>query len=1571
MSSISAVTGDYRDDAGNSGSVGGTGLKIGDGYTLTAGHVVYEWNRQNAPTLNDILDGPNTIPPGGDFRGYRAAYLAAASMVPVTGMRPANGVIEAGLIASDSIIIRQGGNVGQNDQGLVTFLSPSDMTNLANLFGTGVSIWRDAITTGTVTGTVANIDNRGAGTLEFTGAADEGDSGAPYFLTFDQKNFVLGSHSSQIGHLDPSGTHVIPTGNAIGEYFNYDEWFAINLIFEPNQAGKGNITTDDPTNLVVGSAGNDSKIGSYRADIILGREGQDTFEDGDQSGDTVWANDQLYGGADDDTLKAGRGDDLLHGGDYRDYTGSGRVSLEGDGIDTADYSDLTTSDPNHGIEIDLVVAATLPAVEAKISQTFSSVLTTPGDFSHAIFVHDLGRDNATDTLVSVENVTGTSATDTLYIKSLSSDLLAGIDGHGGVAKVDLAGNSASLQNGDLIDLTDLDEAATVDLRSTATSPLGTGGYVSAVADVDRGLIVENAERVTGSAYNDDITGDDAANELIGGAGDDRFIGGAGDDILWGGARSDDTNVSEADTADYSSSTAQIIINYDGAGTQPVVTVSDGLGGADELHSIEKIIGTTVRDTIAIGTAILDSNLTIDANGGQAGAADFKDLVTGKALSNGFQLVIDAAGQGTITDSSTGKFITLQNFHTGIIGSDFDDTINDLSDGPKTIDAGEGNNNITVGGSGARVIGRSGNDTITGSDGSDVLMGGGGGDTISGGGGNDWVGATNTTFGIADGGAGDDVIDVAGSQNLTINFSSGSGHDTIQGRTVTTPVLGEDNPDDTYINLDFGALAQSDVTLIWDYTVGDIFLPPIGNPIDIMGSYTVSGQGALQINSTGETIYLGELVGTVSGYPTNYPALTGAPIIFPNTIGFNGFSLTFSDYSAELAIVKADPSSYNIAPGVFAADQASDIGNTTGTSGDDYLTGGGAGGSISAGDGDDTIYGAHGAYTIDGGDGTDTYDAFGSWSDYKFSRDGDTLVLTSLTGFEGEARLTNIENVSFDNELASISSTDIFATISTNGDDIVTGTLLNDVLYGQAGNDVITGRDGDDTLDGGAGNDQLDGGAGSDRLIGGEGADSYLLSDMLTSDGTDAIDDQGAATDNDTVNLGEIGVSALEGVASDNDLYLHVDGSNHLLELVSQLAGNGVEHLTFMRSGVTTTLDRQGILSLAQPNQVNGTNGSDLLIGTAGNDLLNGSAGNDTVVGGAGDDIYSYAPGDGSDTIAEYYYGASGPGGYDRLEFGSGILSQNVSITEDNAGTDLLVHFAGTSDTVRLSNVLTQDTWKIEQLRFSDGTRWSQSDLITLATSPTSGDDIFYGDAATQMLQGGAGNDRLYGRAGDDILIGGTGNDYLDGAAGNDTYVFNLGDGQDIIDDARGGAYINRIQFGAGISAADVVTSVSSDGNDIIIGFVGSADTITVRYMNASVYNGVDRLEFADGSSWNYTDIMSGGPSGLRSAASSSSSSDRGPETAVEEFAGLFEDLYPDSAAYQAEVFSRTLDNSSSAVGLFADQGGRLPQMAAAQLVEAFSAFDRPAGALDTETWDRDGGISRSRIELYMPAASFT
>ena len=84
--------------------------------------------------------------------------------------------------------------------------------------------------------------------------------------------------------------------------------------------------------------------------------------------------------------------------------------------------------------------------------------------------------------------------------------------------------------------------------------------------------------------------------------------------------------------------------------------------------------------------------------------------------------------------------------------------------------------------------------------------------------------------------------------------------------------------------------------------------------------------------------------------------------------------------------------------------------------------------------------------------------------------------------------------------------------------------------------------------------------------------------------------------------------------------------------------------------------------------------------------------------------------------------------------------------------------------------------------FADGTRYTLQDILarlretgnTLDMSRFEKSIDIIGDQEADVLAGGLGADTLTGGQGDDVLMGG---------GGNDTYVFNRGDGHDILEDS--------------------------------------------------------------------------------------------------------------------------------------------------------------------------------------------
>ncbi|MCM1081868.1 MAG: hypothetical protein NC428_00175, partial [Clostridium sp.] len=112
-----------------------------------------------------------------------------------------------------------------------------------------------------------------------------------------------------------------------------------------------------------------------------------------------------------------------------------------------------------------------------------------------------------------------------------------------------------------------------------------------------------------------------------------------------------------------------------------------------------------------------------------------------------------------------------------------------------------------------------------------------------------------------------------------------------------------------------------------------------------------------------------------------------------------------------------------------------------------------------------------------------------------------------------------------------------------------------------------------------------------------------------------------------------------------------------------------------------------------------------------------------------------------------------------------------------------------------------------------------------------------------------GDDVVYGESGDDVLIGGEGNDFLVGGNGNDAYIFNTGDGEDLVWDYEEGEIKDtedRIIFGEGITPDNI--TLERDGDDLVIDY-GDGDSIRIRNVYKYDTNLVEYVELANGTTY--------------------------------------------------------------------------------------------------------------------------
>jgi serralysin len=290
------------------------------------------------------------------------------------------------------------------------------------------------------------------------------------------------------------------------------------------------------------------KYVSNEADTIDGRAGNDTIH-GLGGNDTIVGNsgnDTLYGDAGDDTLDGGIGADQLFGGlgnDIYVLDNAGDIANEtgGDGTDTVKSSiTFSLSDAIHA----------LGNIE-NLTLTGGSAINGTGNALANVINGNTGA-NVLAGLAGADTLDGGLGLDTANYAasaagvnvSLMTAVASGGDAQGdklfnfenltGSAFSDtLEGNAGAnvLNGGNGIDTVSYEHAtAAVAVNLATTSAQNT---VGAGSDTLSGF-----ENLTGSSFNDTLSGTAGVNTIIGGIGNDKIAGAGGADILTGGAGAD-------------------------------------------------------------------------------------------------------------------------------------------------------------------------------------------------------------------------------------------------------------------------------------------------------------------------------------------------------------------------------------------------------------------------------------------------------------------------------------------------------------------------------------------------------------------------------------------------------------------------------------------------------------------------------------------------------------------------------------------------------------------------------------------------------------------------------------------------------------------------------------------------------------------------------------------------------------------------------------------------------------------------------------------------------------------------
>jgi trimeric autotransporter adhesin len=1218
--------------------------------------------------------------------------------------------------------------------------------------------------------------------------------------------------------------------------------------------------TDDDT--VHGGDGDDDIVGMRGSDLLFGDEGDD-FLWGDSTDDESSPDYQSPETDGDDVLEGGAGNDVLvgQGGDDQLYGGIGNDKLIGD--DKEEYTPISV----HGFDY-----------------------LDGGDGDDQLLGGGLD-----DTLI------GGEGNDTLSGDGVGGPTLLDGEVHGADELYGDAGNDALKGGGggDYIDGGDDDDVIWGDddiVNQLAAEyhgddsldgaggndriEAGGGDDVLFGGDGDDTLSGDSDAARSSSVIGDDyLDGEDGNDHLFGGGRDDSMFGGSGDDELFGDFGEESEASDQGD--DY----------LDGEAGDDVVV---GNGGSDTL------IGGDGADTL-FGDAV-DNQVEVDSDGDDdIDGGDGDDSLIGQG---GNDTLVGGSGADSLMGGSGEDDLRGDGGNDTLFGQADDDALSG-GDGVDYLDGGEGNDELDGG---------EGNDTLYGAAGDDLLFGDAGDDYLDGKEGNDVLigeaGADNLL-----GAEGDDQLDGGAGHDQLLG---GAGNDTLSGGEGVDYMAGGEG-DDTYVvsSADIavaGGFVEGIVdteghnTLILDVNLGDIALLSSSQPNDLgirvsEGHELIIQDGLLGAISTiqfadGSSMTIDQVIGQKWHNPINMPGWAGNPFVFGGSAsdtlygGNNGSVLSGgrgndyinyqSGYGGTMIFSPGDGLD-TLAPSATYVDY-----------GQDKLQ---LGAGLSSNDVQIYSLGSQ-QYRLQLGSASDgIVFTVPSPSLLSFYVQFDTLVFNDGQQMSWQ----QVVDKGVIHDLSSMGSNAFYA---TTGRDIVLGDGVSRTISTDLGDDEIHSGSGSEVLVGGRGNDHyLFSAPFGHDVVDNSGADATEV-DVVAFDATLPV--ANAAF----IRAGDDLFVSFVGGAGKLQVKAFFSGTS---STVVEFAG-GPSYTRESPPAYTTSLqalatDGDDAFNLpAQDNLFDAMLGNDTIVGGSGNDTIIGGGGVDSLSGGAGNDVLVDGEfvrgGEGDDTYTltqaqNLVVGSDGVGafGFDTIRLPAGITAADLVVSRGvNQATglpdDLYLDIRGTPYRIAVDRFfLSQGAQnEIESIRFADGSSWTISDiyarvpgLVGTAGNDTlvgfqwgdtlaggAGDDSVSGLGGNDLLAGDAGRDTLLGGAGADTLDGGLGTDQLLGGAGSDVYRFGSGAGSDLVKES--GAMtkeVDTVELGAGITPADV--TLVRDRNDLVLILGNSATQLRIRYhfvTSEQVYNyqtgwvetvpadhAIEQIRFADGSTWNESDIL--------------------------------------------------------------------------------------------------------------------
>ena len=431
---------------------------------------------------------------------------------------------------------------------------------------------------------------------------------------------------------------------------------------------------------------------------------------------------------------------------------------------------------------------------------------------------------------------------------------------------------------------------------------------------------------------------------------------------------------------------------------------------------------------------------------------------------------------------------------------------------------------------------------------------------------------------------------------------------------------------------------------------------------------------------------------------------------------------------------------------------------------------------------------------------------------------------------------------------------------------ITGNKKANKIFGGEGSDTIYSGTGNDTIAGGDGDDVFaftGAGQGRNYITDYESGDVIKITsgtlDSAVLTGTNYVFTIKSGSKKTTVTVTNASNKYIQVEDANGNRYWYPDSpasdavyNNHTMTILPGYKGDSFNVNQFVAdngfpskvytidaSAVTQSIN---IVGNKYKNTIIGSEEDDTIDGAAGADYIRGGKGDDILIGGSGKDTFAYVKGDGNDTIVDFESNKDVLAIDEALNVSSTVTSGNNVIVKISDGSAITLEgAAGKKINIKNPSINTDGDIEVGtggkgvsllsgytggSFDASDSSHTFANSVVTIDASAVTHNINITGTNNSNVIIGSKDDDTINGGGGKDTITGGEGNDVLTGGDGVDVFVYNSGDGDDVITDytasdkiALNGVTVKSTVISAD-NSSDLVMNLNDSSKITVVGGIG-------------------------------------------------------------------------------------------------------------------------------------------------------